>query len=417
MTVELISVGTEILMGNIVNTNAAWLAKECAALGLSCFYQSVVGDNEDRLKEQMKTSLERSDIVILTGGLGPTTDDLTKETAALLMGKKLVTDQHSLERVKAYFQVRGIEMTENNKKQALVPEGARVLDNDNGTAPGLILESGEKCMILLPGPPNEMKPLFEAQVKPFLKALSPCILYSRTVKLCGIGESKAAAIVQDMIDAQENPTIAPYAKTGEVHFRVTAQAKNEKEGKKLVKPVVKELKRRFGQAVFATKEEETLEKVLAELLLEKGMTIAFAESCTGGMIAGRLVNVPGVSKAFGTGYVTYSNKAKRKLLGVKKSTLKQFGAVSVQTAKEMARGALLASGADIAVSVTGIAGPDGGTDKKPVGLVYIGCCVQGRTFVQEYHFLGNREKIRESTVAAALTFARSCLLEYTGEKG
>lgn len=417
MTVELISVGTEILMGNIVNTNAAWLAKECAALGLSCFYQSVVGDNEDRLKEQMKTSLERSDIVILTGGLGPTTDDLTKETAALLMGKKLVTDQHSLERVKAYFQVRGIEMTENNKKQALVPEGARVLDNDNGTAPGLILESGEKCMILLPGPPNEMKPLFEAQVKPFLKALNPCVLYSRTVKLCGIGESKAAAIVQDMIDAQENPTIAPYAKTGEVHFRVTAQAKNEKEGKKLVKPVVKELKRRFGQAVFATKEEETLEKVLAELLLEKGMTIAFAESCTGGMIAGRLVNVPGVSKAFGTGYVTYSNKAKRKLLGVKKSTLKQFGAVSVQTAKEMARGALLASGADIAVSVTGIAGPDGGTDKKPVGLVYIGCCVQGRTFVQEYHFLGKREKIRESTVAAALTFARSCILEYTGEKG
>lgn len=417
MTVELISVGTEILMGNIVNTNAAWLAKECAALGLSCFYQSVVGDNEDRLKEQMKTSLERSDIVILTGGLGPTTDDLTKETAALLMGKKLVIDQHSLERVKAYFQVRGIEMTENNKKQALVPEGARVLDNDNGTAPGLILESGEKCMILLPGPPNEMKPLFEAQVKPFLKALNPCILYSRTVKLCGIGESKAAAMVQDMIDTQENPTIAPYAKTGEVHFRVTAQAQNEKEGKKLVKPVVKELKHRFRQAVFATKEEETLEKALADLLLEKGMMISFAESCTGGMIAGRLVNVPGVSKAFGTGYVTYSNKAKRKLLGVKKSTLKQFGAVSVQTAKEMARGALLASGADVAVSVTGIAGPDGGTDKKPVGLVYIGCCVPGRTFVQEYHFLGNREKIRESTVAAALTFARSCLLEYTGEKG
>ena len=357
MTVELISVGTEILMGNIVNTNAAWLAKECAALGLSCFYQSVVGDNEDRLKEQMKTSLERSDIVILTGGLGQsTTDDLTKETAALLMGKKLVTDQHSLERVKAYFQVRGIEMTENNKKQALVPEGARVLDNDNGTAPGLILESGEKCMILLPGPPNEMKPLFEAQVKPFLKALNPCILYSRTVKLCGIGESKAAAMVQDMIDTQENPTIAPYAKTGEVHFRVTAQAQNEKEGKKLVKPVVKQLKHRFGQAVFATKEEETLEKALADLLLEKGLMISFAESCTGGMIAGRLVNVPGVSKAFGTGYVTYSNKAKRKLLGVKKSTLKQFGAVSVQTAKEMARGALLASGAEVAVSVTGIAG-------------------------------------------------------------
>lgn len=417
MTVELLSVGTEILMGNIVNTNAAWLAGECAALGLSCYYQSVVGDNEERLREQMETALGRSDIVILTGGLGPTTDDLTKETAALVMGKKLVTDPHSLERVEAYFKLRGIEMTENNKKQALIPEGARVLDNDNGTAPGLILESAERCMILLPGPPNEMKPLFETQVKPYLKALSPCVLYSRTVKLCGIGESKAAAMVQDMIDAQENPTIAPYAKTGEVHFRVTAQAESEKEGKKLVKPVVKELKRRFGQAVFATREEKTLEKALAGLLLEKKMTIAFAESCTGGMIAGRLVNVPGVSKAFGTGYVTYSNQAKRKLLGVKKSTLKQFGAVSAQTAKEMAQGAMFASGADMAVSVTGIAGPDGGTQSKPVGLVYIGCCIEGRTFVQEYHFLGNREKIRESTVAAALTFARSCLLEHTGGKG
>lgn len=417
MTVELISVGTEILMGNIVNTNAAWLAQECAALGLSCFYQSVVGDNAGRLKEQMRTAAERSDVVILTGGLGPTADDLTKETAAELAGKKLVMDEHSLERVMSYFQIRGIEMTENNKKQALIPEGAKVLDNDNGTAPGLILENGEKCMILLPGPPNEMRPLFEDQVKPYLKALSPCILYSETVKLCGIGESMAAAMVQDLIDAQENPTIAPYAKIGEVHFRVTAQAKDEKEGKKRVKPVIKELKRRFGQAVFAAKEEDTLEKSVAKLLLKNRMTIAFAESCTGGMIAGRLVNVPGVSKAFGTGYVTYSNKAKRKLLGVKKSTLKQYGAVSLQTAKEMAEGALAASGADAAVSVTGIAGPDGGTAEKPVGLVYIGCCVQGNTFVQEYHFLGNREKIRESTVAAALTFARSCLLKHLDEKG
>lgn len=417
MTVELISVGTEILMGNIVNTNAAWLAKECAALGLSCFYQSVVGDNPERLKEQMAAALGRSGTVILTGGLGPTTDDLTKETAALLMGKKLVTDRHSLERVEAYFKTRGIEMAENNKKQALIPEGAKVLDNDNGTAPGLILEDGERCMILLPGPPNEMRPLFETQVKPYLKALSPGILYSRTVKLCGIGESRAAEMVQDLIDAQDNPTIAPYAKTGEVHFRITAQAKDETEGKKLVKPVVKELKRRFGTTVFATKEERTLEGAVAKLLLEKRMTISFAESCTGGLIAGRFVNVPGVSKAFGTGYVTYSNQAKRKLLGVKKGTLKQFGAVSFQTAKEMAEGALAASGADMAVSVTGIAGPDGGTKEKPVGLVYIGCCVQGHTFVQEYRFLGNREKIRESTVAAALTFARSCLLEHLGEKG
>lgn len=272
MTVELISVGTEILLGNIVNTNAAWLSEQCARLGLSCYYQSVVGDNAVRLKEQIQQALNRSDIVILTGGLGPTTDDLTKETAAQLMGKGLVMDMHSLERVEAYFKARRIEMTENNKKQALCPEGAMVLDNDNGTAPGLILEENGKRMILLPGPPNELHPLFEQQVKPYLQKLSPEIFYSRTVKLCGIGESKAAAMIQDMIDAQTNPTIAPYAKTGEVHLRVTARAKDEQEGKKLVKPVIRELKKRFGEMVYTTKEERTLEEAVVKLLKKNKMS-------------------------------------------------------------------------------------------------------------------------------------------------
>ena len=302
MTVELISVGTEILLGNIVNTNAAWLSEQCARLGLSCYYQSVVGDNAVRLKEQIQQALNRSDIVILTGGLGPTTDDLTKETAAQLMGKGLVMDMHSLERVEAYFKARRIEMTENNKKQALCPEGAMVLDNDNGTAPGLILEENGKRMILLPGPPNELHPLFEQQVKPYLQKLSPEIFYSRTVKLCGIGESKAAAMIQDMIDAQTNPTIAPYAKTGEVHLRVTARAKDEQEGKKLVKPVIRELKKRFGEMVYTTKEERTLEEAVVKLLKKNKMSITCAESCTGGLLAGRIVNVAGASSVFQTGY-------------------------------------------------------------------------------------------------------------------
>ena len=301
MTVELISVGTEILLGNIVNTNAAWLSEQCARLGLSCYYQSVVGDNAVRLKEQIQQALNRSDIVILTGGLGPTTDDLTKETAAQLMGKGLVMDMHSLERVEAYFKARRIEMTENNKKQALCPEGAMVLDNDNGTAPGLILEENGKRMILLPGPPNELHPLFEQQVKPYLQKLSPEIFYSRTVKLCGIGESKAAAMIQDMIDAQTNPTIAPYAKTGEVHLRVTARAKDEQEGKKLVKPVIRELKKRFGEMVYTTKEERTLEEAVVKLLKKNKMSITCAESCTGGLLAGRIVNVAGASSVFQTG--------------------------------------------------------------------------------------------------------------------
>ena len=416
MTVELISVGTEILLGNIVNTNAAWLAGQCAALGLSCYYQSVVGDNQERLRETLKTALERSDAVILSGGLGPTTDDLTKETAAEAMGMPLVEDPRSLERIEEYFRARGLEMTENNKKQALVPAGAVVLDNDNGTAPGLILEKGEKRVILLPGPPNELIPMFEERVRPYLQRLEPGILYSRTVKICGMGESKVASIVQDLIDSQTNPTIAPYAKTGEVHLRVTARAQAEKEAKNLVKPMVKELEKRFGKDIYTTREDVALEQAVVDLLLNRQLTVCTIESCTGGMLAARLINVPGVSETFRAGFITYSNKAKRKVAGVKKKTLRKYGAVSPQTAGEMARGAAKTSHADVTVSVTGIAGPGGGSREKPVGLVYIGCHIGDRTTVQEYRFVGNRGKIRESAVSAALTLLRRCILEAESER-
>ena len=259
MPVELISVGTEILLGNIVNTNAASLSEQCARLGLSCFYQTVVGDNEERLSSVFRTAFERSDVVILSGGLGPTQDDLTKETVAKVLGRQMILDEASKKSIQEYFTKRRIELTENNWKQAMVPEGAIVVANANGTAPGIIVEEGSKRVILLPGPPNELIPMFEKSIYPYLSEAEPGIIYSRTVKLCGIGESKAETMVADLIAEQGNPTIAPYAKTGEVHLRITAKAETEKEAKKLLKPVIKELKNRFGINVYTTDENVTLE--------------------------------------------------------------------------------------------------------------------------------------------------------------
>ena len=412
MTVELISVGTEILLGNIVNTNAAYLAEQCAVLGLSCFYQTVVGDNEARLAQVLETALGRSDIIILSGGLGPTRDDLTKETVARVMGKELHMDEHSRKRIEDFFTKRGLELTDNNWKQAMVPEGAVVIDNDNGTAPGIIIESEEKRVILLPGPPGELIPMFESAIYPYLSKAEPGVIYSQTVKLCGIGESKAETMVADLIAEQGNPTIAPYAKIGEVHLRITAKASAEKEAKKLIKPVVKELKNRFGMNVYTTEENVTLEQAVVDLLLANKLTVTTAESCTGGLLAAKLTGVPGVSEVFKSGQVTYSNKAKHRLLGVKKHSLGKHGAVSENVAKEMAKGAAVSSRADVAVAITGIAGPDGGSPEKPVGLVYIACSVCGKVKVKEYNFTGNRNKIRESSVIAALTFMRQCIMEY-----
>lgn len=415
MVVEIISVGTEILLGNIVNTNAAYLAEKCAGLGLSCYYQDVVGDNEDRLTEVLKTALSRADILLLSGGLGPTQDDLTKEVAAKVLGKELYLHEPSKEAIAAYFQRKGMEITDNNWKQAMVPEGCIVMDNPNGTAPGIIMEENGKHVILMPGPPNEMVPMFENAVMPYLNALQPGIIYSQTIKVCGIGESKAESMIEDLIAAQMNPTIATYAKTGEVHLRVTAKAEDEKEAKKLVKPMVKELKNRFGNHIYTTQEDVTLEKAVVDLLLANDLTISTVESCTGGMLAARLINVSGVSEVFKTGYITYSNKSKRKIIGVKKAMLQKYGAVSPEVAKEMAKGGALFAKADVAVGITGIAGPEGGSEEKPVGLVYIACSVCGRVSVKECHFSGSRAKIRESSVAAALSLLRESILAYYSE--
>jgi len=410
MTAEIICVGTELLLGNIVNTNAAFLSEKLAYLGINCYFQTVVGDNRDRLLSVINTALSRADILIFSGGLGPTEDDLTKETVAEALGKKLIRDKWAEQEIADYFALRGRIPTDNNWKQADVIEGCEILYNKNGTAPGIFVSEGEKTVILLPGPPLELKSMFTDSVMPKLQQKCGQVFYSQTVKIVGPGESSVETQILDMLNTQENPTIAPYAKTGEVHLRVTARAKDEKEAREKTAPVVEELYRRFGNAVYTTDADETLEMALTKLLIKKKYTMTTAESCTGGMIAARMVNAPGVSAVLKSGFITYANEAKEELLGVSHDTLEKFGAVSRETAEEMAEGAVKAAHTDVAVAVTGIAGPDGGTKEKPVGLVYIGVNVRGNVEVREYHFSGSRQKIRESVTAAALTFLREKLL-------
>ncbi|MCR5738409.1 MAG: competence/damage-inducible protein A [Lachnospiraceae bacterium] len=416
MNAEIICVGTEILLGNIVNTNAAFIASRLSGLGIACYNQCVVGDNMDRVIAQLAVSSERSDIVILCGGLGPTEDDMTKEAVAAFTKRRLIEDAESRRAIERFFENRGKTPTDNNWKQALLPRGAKAVPNANGTAPGIILETRKCKYILLPGPPVEMEAMFDTGIVPYLKKLGNWTIFSQTVKIVGIGESRAESMIIDLIDGQTNPTIATYAKTSEVHIRVTASAESEKEAAKLVKPVVRELKRRFGSNVYSTKEEVTFEQSLVELLLSNDMTITCVESCTGGLVSAALVGVSGASDVFKSSFVTYSNKAKRKLAGVSKDTLDRYTAVSAQTAQEMAEGGAKAAGSDVCISVTGLAGPGGGTRKKPVGLVYIGCFVRGKVRVEEYHFSGDRNNVRMLAAKNALILARECILEYIDNK-
>lgn len=412
--VEIVCVGTELLLGNIVNTNAAFLAEECAKLGLASYYQSVVGDNRSRLTDTLKLALSRADIVILSGGLGPTQDDLTKEVACEVCGQKMYMHEESKTRLIEYFKRRGLELTENNYKQAMIPEDGIVLTNNNGTAPGVIIPYDNKHVVLLPGPPNELKPMFKESVAPYLQKISGEVFVSKTVKIVSVGESIAETRILDLIDAQTNPTIATYAKTGEVHIRVTASGKEAAECEKLIAPVVAELKKRFGDNIYTTDDDVSLEKAVVDLCNRAKLKLMTVESCTAGMVSSRIVNVPGASDVFKSGLVTYSNKAKRELAGVRKSTLEEFTAVSKQTACEMVKGTDIGPKADVIVGVTGYASQ--GDETQPAGLVYIAvnCC--GKTTVKEFHFNGNRNKVRESATTQALVLVRESILEYLKEK-
>ncbi len=396
MKAEILAVGTELLMGQIVNTNAQYLSSKLPDVGISVYYHSVVGDNPGRLRESLELALERCDVVIATGGLGPTQDDLTKETISEICGRRLVLHQESLDAIKAFFKKIGREMTHNNEKQAYMPENCTVLKNNNGTAPGCIIEQGEKVIVMLPGPPSEMKPMFDDFVFPYFRDRSSYTIESKFLRVFGIGESAMETKILDLIEGQTNPTIATYAKEGEVTIRVSARVERGKDAEMLLRPVIEEIRKRTGDSLYS-EEDHTLDQVAAELLSRHKLTLATAESCTGGLISQMLTDIPGISGVFMGGAVTYSNDAKEEYLGVKKETLLQHGAVSRQTAGEMAAGVRSRLKTDIGVAVTGIAGPDGGTPQKPVGLVYIGLFSEKGTVTKELRLLGNRKRIRTIT--------------------
>lgn len=378
MTAEILCVGTELLLGNIVNTNAAYIARALAELGIFTYYQSVVGDNPERLKTALELSLSRSDTVIITGGLGPTYDDLTKETVAALFGRRLTLHDESMRRLEEIFKRFGRDMTENNKKQAMMPEGCRVLTNNYGTAPGLAIEDGGKTVIMLPGPPREMEPMFREEVRPYLLEKSGQTLVSSIVNIFGMGESAVENILADYMKSSANPTIAPYAKEGEVELRVTALGRDENECRALIAPALDHIKSALGGVVYGT-DAGSLQAACVAALRGRGLRLATAESCTGGYIGKRITEIAGSSEVYLGGVIAYDNGVKTKLLGVSEVTLAAHGAVSPEVAEEMARGAAEAAGADIAVSTTGIAGPGGGSEAKPVGLVYIGIYYRGET--------------------------------------
>jgi len=415
---EILCVGTELLLGEIINTNAAYISLRLAELGISVYHQSVVGDNPDRLAEELRASLSRADPVILTGGLGPTADDLTKETAARLFGLELVEDEKALSDIKEFFDRTGRAMSVNNEKQALVPKGSTVLYNDWGTAPGIAIEGAAgsdlegKTAILLPGPPREMRNMFEVRVKPYLAARSGSVIVSKNLHLIGIGESAAESLLRPLIDQCDNPTLAPYAKDGEVRFRITALADSREKGMAMCDALADKVsKSEVGRFIYGS-DVGSMEKAVADALAESGETVATAESCTGGLIAKRLTDLPGVSSVFLGGAVTYSNEAKMKMLGVSKESLDRYGAVSEQVALEMARGIREVLGSDFGISTTGIAGPGGGTPEKPVGTVYIAVDSRYGSTVKRLPLSPMRDREYIRTVSA--TNAMSLILEAKG---
>lgn len=408
MKSEIISVGSELLLGNTINTNASFLSKRLAELGIDVFYHTVVGDNIYRLETITKIALARSDLIIYTGGLGPTEDDLTKEVVSKTLGVDLELDDVHIAKIKKYFEKRNMKMTDNNIKQAYIIKDSKVLNNDIGTAPGVFLNWKDKKIILLPGPPTEMETMFNNYTAPLLKQDS--IIKSKTIRTMGIGESSLEELIKDLIIKQSNPTIATYAKQGQVEIRVTGKGKNENEVDLIIDPLVEEIDKRLGEYIYSYN-DESIEEVFLKLLKKNRMTVAFCESCTGGLVSSRFTSIPGASQVFERGIVTYSNNSKIEELSVNESTLKTYGAVSEETAREMAIGLLNKCNVDMALSITGIAGPTGGTKDKPVGLVYIGLASKDKSYVIKNIFTGNRQDIQNKAANKIFVEGRKYLLE------
>lgn len=397
MKAEIISVGTEILLGSIIDTNSKYIASKLADSGIDLYSIRTVGDNKKRLSDAFDDAFKTVDIVITTGGLGPTEDDITKETAVDYFDMVSVPHDESINNLEKYFNKICKTASKNNYKQAYFPEEAVILKNNNGTAPGAILEKDGKYIVLMPGPPREMVPMFENYVIPFIEEMTKSVLRSVTIKTCRIGESRLEEEISELIREQSNPTIATYAKEEGCEVRITAKAENEIEANKKNKPVKAKILDIIGNYVYGF-DDDTLEGILIESLQKKSMTVSFAESCTGGLLSGTLVNYPGASKVLNKSFITYSNDAKIDVLGVDKSTLEKFGAVSEETAIEMAEGCKKIASSSIAVAVTGIAGPEGGTDEKPVGLVWVAISGPNGIYSEKLNLNGKRNSIRMRTV-------------------
>ena len=411
MKCELIAVGTELLLGEIANTDAQMISLGLSELGINVYHHTVVGDNPGRLSQALEIAKGRADIIITTGGLGPTADDLTKETIAACFGKKLYMDKEQQERL---HQRMGSRMTPNNEKQAMLPEGCEVLVNDWGTAPGCAFYADGCHVIMLPGPPSECTPMFKYRARPYLERLCTDgqVIRSRFIKIFGMGESAMEDKLSFMMNSLTNPTAAPYAKEGECEVRVTARAGSEDEAYALIDPVVEQIKGILGNVVYGV-DVTSLEEVVVKGLIEKGLTIATAESCTGGLLGKRLTDIAGCSACYLGGAVTYSNEMKMRVLGVSEKTLEAFGAVSAETAIEMARGVRKLTGADIGMSTTGVAGPGGGTEEKPVGTVYIGLSAEGldKVIKPDPRYMRSRQRVRNSTASNAFDLVRREILE------
>lgn len=411
MKAAILSVGTELLFGQITNTNSAFLSRHLNMLGFDVLYHYTVGDNPARLEEILKLAYRDCDLVITTGGLGPTQDDLTKEVVAQVFHDYLVTSVESLSWLEDYFRRNNRVMTDNNRKQANLPSRAILFHNDAGTAPGFALEEDNRIVICLPGPPREMSRMFLQKALPYLETKTDGIIYHKSIRTFGIGESQLETTLLELIDSQTDPTLATYAKEGECSLRIASKRKTLREAEDAVAEMIEKIKPLIGEFIYSTEDEELVE-VVGRLLMDKDISVSCAESCTGGLFAGALTSIPGISKVFDRGLVTYSNRAKVEELGVSPVTLEEFGAVSRETALEMARGLNEVTGSRLCVSITGIAGPDGGSEVKPVGLSYVGTVLDGRESVTEIRSRNvNRNWNRNYSVLAMLHVVYKLLLD------
>ncbi len=415
LTAEIVSIGTELLLGQIVDTNATYLARRLSEVGVACYFRQTVGDNVRRAVQAVSLALERADVVLLVGGLGPTDDDVTRQVAASVVGVGLQEHPEALSHVESYFRRIGRPMTPGQRRQALVPQGARIIPNPVGTAPGFLWEGSGKILIALPGPPGELTAMVDGWVLPHLadrarQAGAGQVFYSRVLRFTGIGEAALEDRLRDLIASQSNPTLATYAGVGEVSLRITAAAADEERARALVEPVEQAVRERLGLYCYGVG-DATLEGVVAELLEKRGLTLAIAESCTGGNVSDALTDIPGISRVLLETVVAYSNGAKVRRLGVEPAVLEAHGAVSEACARAMAEGVRRTAEADVGLGITGIAGPSGGSPEKPVGLVYVAAALPWATVAERHLFGGDRRAIKVRAARAALDLLRRQLLK------